>query len=47
LPLESRRLVWSSIRNGVPTRTTREPDVDLLRIFGAALLSLLPLDEQL
>jgi putative cardiolipin synthase len=47
LPPESKTLVWSSIRNGVHTRTTREPDVDLLRILGTAFLSLLPLDEQL
>ena len=47
LPLQGKKLVWSSLRNGVHTRTTREPDVDLLRILGAAFLSLLPLDEQL
>jgi putative cardiolipin synthase len=44
---ESKRLVWSTMRNGAPAQTTREPDVDLLRLFGTALLSLLPLDEQL
>ena len=46
-PLPGKRLMWSSVRNGVHTRATREPDVSFLRGMGAGFLSLLPLDEQL